>query len=275
MFSLGIFAASLVVPFVVTAWALAFAARRLGSSRGRFRVGLLAALTILVLNLAFAAVGSLAPANRFVPQPLHVVLLLAGQLIAVFFVLAWLFRLSPARTAGPFAVYAASAAVQIAAPALVVRPYLVEWFVVPTGSMVPTIEPGDHIAVVKPIAPRRGDVVAYWTADRPPAIYCHRLVGLPGERLRFSNGAIFVDDKELTPPTTVAGRYRAAPAGAEEYNLYRDGETIALGADEYFFLGDNVDRANDSRLQGPSVAGDVVGVIDLTYWPLGRFHVFR
>ena len=49
---------------------------------------------------------------------------------------------------------------------------------------------------------------------------------------------------------------------------YKDDETITLGDDEYFFVGDNVEHSNDSRLSGPTRGSSLVGVVDLIYWPL-------
>ncbi|HEX5244232.1 MAG TPA: S26 family signal peptidase [Tepidisphaeraceae bacterium] len=56
---------------------------------------------------------------------------------------------------------------------------------------------------------------------------------------------------------------------------YQEGQTITLGNDEYFFIGDNADESGDSRLYGPSHRVDVVGVVDLIYWPIGKLRIVR
>ena len=80
---------------------------------------------------------------------------------------------------------------------LVVRSFLFEPFVIPSGSMLPTLEVGDYILVNKyryglrlPVlgtkvlslgAPARGDVMVFY----PPHLdvyYIKRVVGLPGDR---------------------------------------------------------------------------------------------
>ena len=56
---------------------------------------------------------------------------------------------------------------------------------------------------------------------------------------------------------------------------YHDGEEITLSGDEYFFVGDNVDRSLDSRLNGPSSDSSLMGVADLRFWPLDRIEFLR
>jgi signal peptidase I len=107
-------------------------------------------------------------------------------------------------------------------------------------------------------------------------VYCKRLVGLPGERLRFENGSIYVNDQAMTAPAVVAGRYHASPFQQPNPSArYEDGQTIALGSREYFLVGDDVNISADSRIYGPSDASTLVGVVDLKYWPLDRIQIFR
>src|SRR5205823_2060885 len=109
-----------------------------------------------------------------------------------------------------------------------------------TPSMAPTIEPRDRLLVNKLLRPRRWDMVAYWRHDeQPPAVYCKRLIALPGERLRFDGGMVYINDQLMPAPAVVAGRCHASVPGTAA--RYADGQTIALGSDEYFLVGDNVD----------------------------------
>ena len=154
--------------------------------------------------------------------------------------------------------------------------YCFELFRMPTGSMEPTIEPGDRFGCQKLFRPRRCDLVAYHVEGPDPSTYCKRLIALPGEKLRFENGDIYINDRLADVPPVLAGRCHAKIEGPQErYFPYADGQTITLGDDEYFFIGDNVDASKDSRTMGPSKGAAIVGVIDLIYWPLGRFRLLR
>src|SRR5262249_27892920 len=83
---------------------------------------------------------------------------------------------------------------------LVFRALVLDWNVVPTGSMKPTIVEGDYILVNKVAyrlklpfcssillawgAPRRGDVVVFELAgEQGKGRYVKRIVGLPGDRV--------------------------------------------------------------------------------------------
>lgn len=278
MISLGLLAATLLGCSLLCGWALAVIARRLGSSRARLITGGLAVLEIQVLCLIVIIVGALLPVS---PKSLGAALLLAiamlfAQGCIIFVRLRRRFDLSFSRTWVLFVAYAILAVLQVGFAAGVLKPYLFEAFEVPGHAMTPTLEPGDRLLVNKLLRPRRWDLVGYWHKGDYPAVYCQRLVGFPGERLRFEHGVVYVNAQEAAAPPVVHGHYRAAPAEVpSEMARYQDGATISLGSGEYFFLADNLDHSLDSRVWGPAAETALVGVFDLRYWPLGRLRVFR
>ncbi len=48
---------------------------------------------------------------------------------------------------------------------------------------------------------------------------------------------------------------------------------VTLGPDEYFLLGDNTSVSSDSRSQGPAKRADLIGVVDVIYWPFERMRI--
>jgi signal peptidase I len=96
------------------------------------------------------------------------------------------------------------------------RSFLFEPFVIPSGSMLPTLEIGDFIIVNKytygirlPIIehkimevnqPQRGDVVVFRYPLQPSIDYIKRLVGLPGDIIEYKNKQLFINGK-LAPST--------------------------------------------------------------------------
>jgi len=201
---------------------------------------------------------------------------IALQLSLMFIVLHKAFKLSFGRTFAPFGALLGVSILFVVLALAVLRPYVSHSFVIPSASMSPTLEPGDRFFVNKLVHPRRWDLVAYWNiSDRPPGrtIYCKRLIGLPGEQLRFDNGQLYINDQVQTAPAVLAGRLTAnMPHGASHY---RDGETIRLGPNEIFVIGDNVPNSADSRYFGPTNTSEIVGIVDLQYWPLSKFGVKR
>lgn len=187
---------------------------------------------------------------------------------------------------------------------MLVRGLLVQSFYVPSGSMEPTIEPGDRILVNKLIdggAVRRGDVVVFdgtttfAAADRTPhqsdgvvgsvvggaasligvdlgeQDFVKRVIGLPGDHVVCcdSGGRITVNDVPLTEPYLHAGDVPS--------DLTFD---ITVPAGRLWVMGDHRSNSADSRAHlgdpggGTVRVDDVVGRAGATYWPLTRIGGF-
>ena len=88
------------------------------------------------------------------------------------------------------------------------RAFVFEPFRIPSGSMEPTLLPGDFIAVSKwsygirnPLtnsvwietpSPERGDVVVFKYPEEPSIDYIKRVVGLPGDEIIFENKKVYI-----------------------------------------------------------------------------------
>lgn len=177
---------------------------------------------------------------------------------------------------------------------LVLRSFLVEPFQIPSGSMIPTLEVGDFILVNKfaygirlPVLdtkiiavdnPQRGDVMVFRYPSDPDVNYIKRVVGLPGDHVRYSSDKrLFVNDQPVAEQLigeepgslgsallynehlgTVEHRIR------KEMNRYRvePGKEWTIPAEHYFMMGDNRDNSNDSRYwNDPNIPKDVLGMV--------------
>ena len=108
--------------------------------------------------------------------------------------------------------YAESIGVAIAV-ALLLRAFVVEAFQIPSGSMIPTLEVGDHIFVSKfsyglsiPFTdtkimqygePKRGDVIVFKFPQDTSTDYIKRVVGLPGDTVEVRQGQLYVNGQEI------------------------------------------------------------------------------
>ncbi len=163
---------------------------------------------------------------------------------------------------------------------LFIRSFLFEPFRIPSSSMVPTLLIGDFIFVNKftyglrlPVLntkildlgePQRGDVVVFRLPSEPSVNYIKRLVGLPGDTVKYVNGRLFINEKpidiETVGPYTGDGQDNATllreHLGANWHELLqmtgrpsRQGRFI-VPAGHYFMMGDNRDNSRDSRYSG-------------------------
>ncbi len=184
--------------------------------------------------------------------------------------------------------------------ALFATTFVVQAFKIPSGSMEPTLLVGDHLLVNKfvfegtgawydkllPYRPiRRGDIVVFKYPYDDHPYYVKRVIGLPGDRIRISNGRVFVDDKAIWEPYAVHDpltedpfgeqfppaldsipRNRLRPEWAAQIMSYvRDGELV-VPANHYFVMGDNRDDSWDSRYWGFVARSAIVGQPILIYW---------
>jgi signal peptidase I len=157
--------------------------------------------------------------------------------------------------------------------ALFVRTFLVQAFVVPTGSMEPTLLAGDHVLVNKflyascrgwlsPSLPcrsvRRGDVIVFKFPLDPTHDYIKRAVALPGDTVEVRDQVAYVNGlaEKRTDATSSLGRDRTAP--------------IRVSAGGYFVMGDNRANSYDSRSWGPVSAADLKGRAMWIYWSFNR-----
>jgi signal peptidase I len=93
--------------------------------------------------------------------------------------------------------------------------------------------------------PARGDVVGVRMAGES-VIYLKRIVGLPGERIRFRRGKVYINDEPLDEP------YVRNPAPWNEAEMQ-------LGPDEYFIVGDNRTMPARDHTHGAFRRSDLIG----------------
>jgi signal peptidase I len=164
-------------------------------------------------------------------------------------------------------------ALVLAFEAEVAKPYRI-----PSSSMEPTLHcarPGawceaqfsDRVIVNRLAyrfdSPRRGQIVVF-NAPVAASIRCgeggtyvKRLIGLPGDTITETSGAIRVNGQRLIEP----------------YANTRDDRvtgTWHVPAGSYFFMGDDRSHSCDSRTWGSVPRGNLIGPLLLTYWPPTR-----
>lgn len=142
-------------------------------------------------------------------------------------------------------IYALFIAAGIGLPALstlYIRQNLLAAYYLPTGSMAPTLRPGDRILANKMHGRlnqlNRQDLIVFRPPDHRDQNHVKRVVGLPGDQV------------------DVAGENLTVPPGM------------------CFVLGDNRDNSRDSRHFGPVPLGDVVGVAEYIYLPADTWSRF-
>ncbi len=195
--------------------------------------------------------------------------------------------------------------------ALVLRLFIIEPFMIPSGSMIPTILIGDHIFVSKlsygirlPLVgkylvqwdtPHYGDVIVFVYPVEPDKDFIKRVVGLPGDTITVEGTEVYINGKvvESSPPKDVnvtdfdenqpsrdSLLFTNKLAEHEFHVLYdrrlrhpRSQYTVPEG--HLFVMGDNRDSSSDSRVWGFVPMDNVKGHALVVWWSASQGSGFR
>ena len=144
-----------------------------------------------------------------------------------------------------------------------VRPFVVEAFWIPSGSMIPTLQINDRVLVNKFIyrftEPSRGDIVVFESVDDPDTDLIKRVVGLPGDRVAVRSGRLVVNGE----PQKEAFTNKKFP----DTSFFA---ATTIPKNHVFVMGDNRANSQDSRVFGPLPKENIEGEAFLRFWPLDR-----
>ena len=142
---------------------------------------------------------------------------------------------------------------------------------VPSGSMLPTIDPGDRVIVLKlpyilGAVPKLQELVIFAAPEEFGVNddLLKRVIGLPGDTVEIKDGLVYVNGAALDEP------YILEPS-------YRDFPQVTVPESCYFMLGDNRNHSRDSIMwQNPFVPlSSIKGKVVLRYWPLAHWGRVR
>jgi len=173
--------------------------------------------------------------------------------------------------------------------AVIIRSFFVQPFYIPSSSMEPTLLVGDRLFVTKysygyskhsfpfspPIfkgrlisnIPRTGDVIVFKTPADNRTDYIKRLIGIPGDRIQFIDGDIFLNNNQILKSriaksdiiycgkeTINVNTFEEKLPNGKRYNAvylknysFQNSDVFKIPDKHYFFLGDNRDCSKDSR----------------------------
>lgn len=153
--------------------------------------------------------------------------------------------------------------------AMIIRSFVVEARVIPSGSMLPTLQLQDRVMVNKFIyhfkEPKRGDIIVFAPPEALNASedYIKRVIGVPGDTVEMKNGKVYVNNQALVEP------YIAEPLN------YTYGPVV-VPVDSLFVMGDNRNYSFDSHAWGAWLNKDhVKGKAFAIYWPIKEIKLLE
>lgn len=157
---------------------------------------------------------------------------------------------------------------------LVIRPFVVQAFYIPSQSMIPTLRENDRILVNKMSyrlrSPGRHEVVVFRAPpeacegepDGEEKDFVKRVIGLPGDTVEIHRGTIYVNGKPEQEPYVLEPPYYDMPP-----RIIPEGKL--------FVLGDNRNHSNDSHRWGELDRDRVIGQAVYIFWPPSRAGAIR
>lgn len=154
--------------------------------------------------------------------------------------------------------------------AMIIRAFFVQAFKIPSGSMLETLQIGDHILVNKISylidTPKVGDIVVFEFPLDPGKDFIKRVVGTPGDTLKIVDKVLYRNGEKVDEPFAIFESNVILPASVSPRDNVNE-FTVPKGL--YFVMGDNRDYSLDSRFWGFVSEETIVGRAFMIYWSWG------
>ncbi|WP_077621982.1 signal peptidase I [Sediminibacillus massiliensis] len=161
--------------------------------------------------------------------------------------------------------------------AVIVRMFLFAPIVVDGPSMLPTLHDGDHMIVNKFNymigKPERFDIVVFHATAQKD--YIKRVIGVPGDHVEVQDDTLYINGESVEEP--FINDRKQMMEGNQDFTFDFSLEELPGGYQEIppehvLVLGDNRGNSTDSRLLGLISYDQLVGEVQLLYWPMDRFR---
>jgi len=184
---------------------------------------------------------------------------------------------------------------------LFIRTFVLQTFVITSGSMKDTLLvgdmlvvnraamgtriPGTHVTLPGYSTPRLGDILVFDPPHEETIMLIKRLVGMPGDTVEMREGVLYRNGDRIEEPYVIHASipderhpwmdwqrdYLASDVDRLSYSPTRDNwGPLVIPEDRYFMLGDNRDQSLDSRYWGLLERWRLEGRALFTYFSYDR-----
>lgn len=168
--------------------------------------------------------------------------------------------------------------------AMVIRTFAIQAFKIPSGSMIPTLQIGDHILVNKFLIgtavdipftninlftlpgirkPQRGDIIVFKYPVDPERDFIKRAIGIEGDVIESKDKIIYVNGRKLVEQYSQHVDSNIKPRDTDRRDNFGP---VIVPKDALFFMGDNRDQSYDSRFWGFVDVHQIKGKAVIIYW---------
>lgn len=160
--------------------------------------------------------------------------------------------------------------------AVSIRTFFLSTYVVQGKSMMPTLQDGNLIVINKAFHQlgelHRFDVIVFHASSEED--YVKRIIGLPGDRLEYKQDKLYVNGVFIQEPFLQPYKQQLSKGLlTEDFTLKEVTGQVVVPNYSLFVLGDNRLESWDSRKFGFIDIHQIVGKVDLRYWPIDKLQV--
>ncbi|UQS87235.1 signal peptidase I [Nicoliella spurrieriana] len=166
----------------------------------------------------------------------------------------------------------------------IVQAFLITKVRVSGSSMEPNLKNNQSIVVYRQAKIKHLSVIVFNAsgedpqANGNPDYYVKRVIGLPGDKVAFKDGTIYVNNKQIKQ-TFISKYERTKGTQIPAYkitnwdihklaaNWPKNKQAVTVPKGEYFVLGDHRSVSNDSRYWGFVPKDKIMGVVHVFEWP--------
>ena len=162
--------------------------------------------------------------------------------------------------------------------ALFIRTFIVQAFKIPSGSMLPTLQIGDHLLVNKLLygiripflekrifqvyQPEHDDVIVFVYPEDRSKDFIKRVKAVAGETVEIRDKVVYINGEKIDDPHA----YIAPDARFLPGSLRDNFGPFVVPEGQVFVMGDNRDHSHDSRFWGTVPVDDILGKAFILYW---------
>jgi signal peptidase I len=161
------------------------------------------------------------------------------------------------------------------AASLLIRTYVVEFYEIPSGSMLETIQEGDRVIGEKlsyrVSEPKAGDIITFEDPVSSGTTLIKRVIATGGQTVDLIDGSVYVDGEKLDESYTLGKQSLPLDEQAAGVTISYP-YTVPEGY--LWVMGDNRTNSLDSRYFGAIPISSVSSRVIWTYWPLSSWGGF-
>ncbi len=155
--------------------------------------------------------------------------------------------------------------------ALLITQFLFMHTRVPTGSMIPTINEGNHLIVNRVTdyyrTPKRGEIAVF---NHGGDKLIKRVIAEPGDSIDLRDGKVWINDKELDETAYINVLDSTYTFVESEITF-----PYVVPDNHYFMMGDNRQNSLDSRYFGPISAEEIIAIGAFKIYPLSDIGTLK